>query len=35
VNSGVYLVHAVAFDSFDLSAQTVVTKVVVLTRNNE
>lgn len=35
VNSGVYLVHAVAFDSFDLSAQTVVAKVVVLTRNNE
>jgi ligand-binding sensor domain-containing protein len=35
VDSGVYLVHSVAFDSFDLSAQTVVAKVVVITRNNE
>jgi hypothetical protein len=30
VRSGVYLVHSVAFDSFDLSAQTVVAKAVVI-----
>jgi len=31
VRSGVYLIHAVGFDSFDLSAQTVVAKAVVIT----
>ncbi len=31
VRSGVYLIHAVAFDSFDLTAQTVVAKAVVIT----
>lgn len=31
VRSGVYLIHSVAFDSLDLSAQTIVAKAVVIT----